>query len=78
MISGRCHRASHYLTAILTNHDLDVAAVFYPSMEDPGKAAIIELGDGEAKSDRDSLSERPRFTFARHVRVQDGSAETLV
>jgi hypothetical protein len=51
----------YYLVAILNNHDLDVAAVFDPGVENPQKATIIQLGDGETRSNLDFSIGPPRF-----------------
>ena len=51
----------YYLIAILNNQDLDVAAVFYPGVENPGNATVIQLGDGETRSKIDFSIGTPKF-----------------
>ena len=51
----------YYLVAILNNQDLDIAAVFYPGVEDPINATLIQLGDGETRSNVDFSIGTPKF-----------------
>jgi hypothetical protein len=51
----------YYLVAILNNHNLDVAAVFYPGVESPLNATAIQLGDGETRPNLDFSIGTPRF-----------------
>lgn len=51
----------YYLAVLLDNKNLDVAAVFYPGEANLAKASVIELGDGETKSDLDFSIDHPKF-----------------
>ncbi|HET9804982.1 MAG TPA: carboxypeptidase-like regulatory domain-containing protein [Candidatus Acidoferrum sp.] len=51
----------YFLAVILTNHDLDEAAIFVPGTDSLEKARIIELGDGETISGLDFTIAKPKF-----------------
>jgi len=51
----------YYLAVVLTNKDLDTAAVFYPRTDNLENSQIIMLGDGETKSQLDFKIAKPVF-----------------
>jgi len=51
----------YYLVAIISNHDLDEAVVFYPGVENPESTTVIELGDGEKRTGLDFSIGTPKF-----------------
>jgi len=51
----------YYLVAIISNHNLDEAAIFYPGVENPQRATVLGLGDGEERTGLDFSIGTPRF-----------------
>jgi hypothetical protein len=58
---GPVPAGKYYLVAILTDHNYDRAAVFYPGVENPKMATAVELGDGEKRSELDFSIGNPNF-----------------